>query len=551
LLLYAVSTLLLLGAAAVGFWQFDASLQAFSGDVLPSQDNATQVVALETEFKKQVQEWKDTLLRGKQPDALAQYWGNFERREGEVRAQAERLSQAIRDSEAKELVTRFLTAHRAMGEAYRRGFTQFKEHGFDSAVGDKAVTGIDREPSELLTKAKDRMVAVAAQRAAEVTRSASRAMWGSIALFAAFAAAGFAVFFIAIQWGVTGPLARLNNAMRAMAGGALDIEIPGQQRRDEVGDIAKTVGVIRQNAENEATRKQQEVQRQEAERAARRKADMHKLADAFEGAVGEIVETVSSTATELEASATTLSRTAEHGQQLATAVAAASEEASTNVQAVAAASEELTSSVTEIGRQVQESSRISGEAVSQAKKTDERVTKLSQAASRIGDVTQLITTIAEQTNLLALNATIEAARAGAAGKGFAVVAQEVKQLASQTGKATNEISAQISEMQTATQDSVGAIKEIGGTIGRISEIATAIASAVEEQGAATQEITRNVQQAAAGTSQVAGNVTDVSRGAAETGAASAQVLASARSLANEGSRLKLELGKFLATVRAA
>ena len=468
-------------------------------------------MALETEFKKQVQEWKDTLLRGKQPDALARYWGQLREAqdEADVRERAEQLSGTLKDAEDTQLVARFLTAHRAMGEAYRRGLAQFKEHGFDSTVGDAAVAGIDREPSELLTKAKDRMVALAAQRAAEVTRSATRAMWGSIALFATFAAAGFAVFFISMQWGVTRPLARLNDAMRAMADGALDIDIPGQERRDEVGDIAKTVGVIRQNAENEATRKQQEVQRQEAERAARRKADMHRLADDFEGAVGEIIETVSSAATELEASATTLSRTAEHGQQLATAVAAASEEASTNVQAVASAAEELTASVSEIGRQVQESSRISGEAVSQARKTDERVTKLSQAASRIGDVTALITTIAEQTNLLALNATIEAARAGEAGKGFAVVAQEVKQLAAQTGKATNEISAQISEMQTATQDSVGAIKEIGGTIGRISEIATVIAAAVEEQGAATSEITRNVQQAATGTSQVAGNVTNV------------------------------------------
>src|SRR5262249_43929661 len=202
-------------------------------------------------------------------------------------------------------------------------------------------------------------------------------------------------------------------------------------------------------------------------------------------------------------------------------------------------------------RQVQESSRISGEAVTQAQRTDERIIKLAQAASRIGDVTQLITSIAEQTNLLALNATIEAARAGAAGKGFAVVAQEVKQLAEQTAKATSEISTQIGEMQAATQDSVTAIKEIGGTIGRISQIATPIASAVEERAAATREIPRNIQQAAAGTVQVANNIPEVSQGAAETGTASTAVLTSAKSLADQSGRLKTEVDKFLATVRAA
>ena len=351
--------------------------------------------------------------------------------------------------------------------------------------------------------------------------------------------------------GIARPLSRLNRAMGEMAGGNLNVTIPGMERADEVGDIAKTIGVIRGNAEREAVKKQEETQHAEAERAAQRKADMQKLADEFEAAVGEIVQTVSSASTELEASATTLTKTAETTQQLSTTVAAASEEASANVQSVASATEEMGASVGEIGRQVQESSRISNEAVDQARKTDDRINKLSQAANRIGDVTKLITTIAEQTNLLALNATIEAARAGAAGKGFAVVAQEVKALAAQTAKATSEISGQIAEMQSATQDSVAAIKEIGGTIGRISEIATTIASAVEEQVAATQEITRNVQQAAAGTTQVASNITDVNRGAAETGSASAQVLSSAQSLANESNRLKLEMGKFLESVRAA
>ena len=209
------------------------------------------------------------------------------------------------------------------------------------------------------------------------------------------------------------------------------------------------------------------------------------------------------------------------------------------------------SSVTEIGRQVQESARMAGDAVGQARSTTERVSELSKAATRIGDVVELINTIAGQTNLLALNATIEAARAGEAGRGFAVVASEVKALAEQTSKATGEIGQQISGIQAATQDSVNAIKEISSTIERLSQISSTIAAAIEEQGAATQEISRNVQQAAQGTQQVSANIADVERGAAETGSASSQVLSAAKALCGDSSRLKQEVGKFLASVRAA
>ncbi len=282
-----------------------------------------------------------------------------------------------------------------------------------------------------------------------------------------------------------------------------------------------------------------------------KQAAMRKLADDFEGAVGEIINTVSSASTELEASARTLTRTAEMTQELSATVATASDEASSNVQSVAAATEEMTSSVNEIGRQVTESTRIAEEAVHQAEQTDAGISELSQAAERIGDVVKLITTIAEQTNLLALNATIEAARAGDAGRGFAVVASEVKALAAQTAKATDDIGQQIGGIQTATQRSVAAIQQISGTIRRISEIAATIAAAVEEQTAANKEISRNVQEVAGGTARVASNIGEVSRGANETGSASSQVLSSAQSLSSESNRLKLEVGKFLNNVRSA
>jgi methyl-accepting chemotaxis protein len=349
---------------------------------------------------------------------------------------------------------------------------------------------------------------------------------------------------------ITRPLQRMTAAMKDIAGGRLDAEVPGIGRHDEVGEMAEAVEVFKSNA---VARLSLEAEQKETESraTARRKADMHKMADDFEGAVGNIIDAVSSASTELEASAGVLSSTAERGEELATTVAAASEEASTNVQSVASATEEMASSVNEISRQVQDSARMAGEAVAQARATNDRVGELSKAASRIGDVVELINTIAGQTNLLALNATIEAARAGEAGRGFAVVASEVKALAEQTAKATGEIGEQVSGIQAATQESVGAIREISGTIEKLSEISSAIAAAVEEQGAATQEIARNVQQAAHGTQQVSSNVTDVQRGAAETETASSQVLSAARSLSGDSSRLKLEVGKFLSSVRAA
>ncbi|WP_146618725.1 methyl-accepting chemotaxis protein [Rhodoplanes elegans] len=356
---------------------------------------------------------------------------------------------------------------------------------------------------------------------------------------------------VVIGRGITRPLVGLVAAMKRLGEGDFSVVLPGLGRGDEVGAMAAAVEAFKVKAAERARRETEERAEQDRRASAERKAEMVRLADGFERAVGGIVDTVSAAATELEAAAGTLTRTAETTQHLSATVAAASEQASTNVQSVASATNEMAASVNEISRQVQESTRITGEAVREAQETDAQIGHLSIAAGRIGDVVKLITAIAEQTNLLALNATIEAARAGEAGKGFAVVAQEVKALAAQTAKATGEISSQIAGMQSATQASVVAIKAIGGTIARVSEISATIAAAVEEQGAATSEIARNVQQAAAGTTEVASNITEVNRGAGETGSASSQVLSSAQSLAGESNRLKLEVDRFLANVRSA
>jgi methyl-accepting chemotaxis protein len=389
----------------------------------------------------------------------------------------------------------------------------------------------------------DEMRIVADAAAASVERTS---------LFAGIAVAllliGTCVFSV---FTIARPMRALSVSMDELAGGNFAVVLPGLGRKDELGDVAGAVEKFKVVSEQKARDEAETKIKQDKIVSEQRKADMIKLADSFEAAVGEIVDTVSSASTELEASATTLTATAERSQELATAVAAASEEASTNVQSVASATEELSSSVTEISRQVQQSARMATDAVGQARTTNDRVSELSKAAARIGDVVELINTIAGQTNLLALNATIEAARAGEAGRGFAVVASEVKALAEQTAKATGEISQQISGIQGATQDSVSAIKEISGTIEKLSEISSTIAAAVEEQGAATQEISRNVQQAAQGTEQVSSNISEVERGATETGTASSQVLSAAQMLSGDSNRLKVEVTKFLDTVRAA
>jgi methyl-accepting chemotaxis protein len=346
------------------------------------------------------------------------------------------------------------------------------------------------------------------------------------------------------------PLVTMATAMERLARGDLDSEIEPVNRRDEIGKISSALFIFHEKLLENRQFAAEQAKAQERAETHRREA-MLQVADRFEQAISKIVQTVSTASVEIEQAAGSLTSTAEITQELSATVAAASEQSSANVQSAAAASEQMVSSVTEIGRQVRESQKVASAAVHQADQTNARIAELSQSADRIGEVVKLISAVAAQTNLLALNATIEAARAGEAGRGFAVVASEVKALAGQTAKATEEISAQITQMQAATEHSVSAIEAIGGTIAQISEISSAIAASVEQQGAATQEIARNVQQAAQGATQVSGSIAEVSRGAANTGSAAGQVHGSARELLDESNHLKSEVDNFLASIRAA
>ncbi|WP_109110218.1 HAMP domain-containing methyl-accepting chemotaxis protein [Azospirillum sp. TSO35-2] len=348
---------------------------------------------------------------------------------------------------------------------------------------------------------------------------------------------------------ITGPIERLTETMRTLAGGALDISVDGQSRGDEIGGMARALQVFKDNAVERVRLEAEQV----AERAAkeRRTAEVERLLQGFDRAVSSTLNGVASASTELSRTAEGMATLAEQTNRQAGATAAAAEQTSANVQTVAAATEEMAASIQEISRQVTRSSEIASKAVGQAHETTGSVRSLAEAAGRISDVVKLIQDIASQTNLLALNATIEAARAGEAGKGFAVVASEVKALANQTGKATEEIASQIAAVQAATQGTVTAIEGIGGTINTINEIASTIAAAIEEQNATTGEITRNVQQAAQGTGEVSGNIVQVNQAATQTGSAASQVLGASNDLSRQAEGLRREVESFLASIRAA
>ncbi|MDN5000604.1 methyl-accepting chemotaxis protein [Bradyrhizobium sp. GCM10027634] len=476
----------------------------------------------------------------------------MDRMQGRVEADRERIAAGI---EQLGHPPRIAAAFKAATDSYFGKAALIVDKEMPAARADGKYDVTADELATVIVPAIQMFYGVRDAALAEASERASAARDGALAMLAL---AGVAVLALLGTLGgvtmmlrrrVVTPLARLADVIGTLAAGQHEVEIPATGRDDEIGQVAGSLQhfkdslLAQKSADAAATI--------EAEAKLKRSQRMDQIAREFEAMIGDVINTVSSASSELEVSAGTLTSAADQSEKVTATVAAASEQASTNVQTVAAAAEEMASSVDEISRQVQDSARIANEAVQQAGRTNDHVGELAKAAGRIGDVVELISQIAGQTNLLALNATIEAARAGEAGRGFAVVASEVKALAEQTAKATGEISQQIAGIQSATEESVGAIKAIGDTITRMSEIASAIASAVEEQGAATREISRNVQQAARGTQQVSASIVDVQHGASQTGSASANVLASAKSLSGESTRLKAEVGKFLDAIRAA
>jgi methyl-accepting chemotaxis protein len=381
----------------------------------------------------------------------------------------------------------------------------------------------------------------------------SEIFWAQVRQMGMMALAALAVvagLFWMVGRSIVNPINAMTVAMRKIAGGETSTAIPAIDRGDELGAMAQSVKVFKDNM-IEAVRLRGEQDAMKAQADTERKSLLIKMADEFERGVRSSLDSLAGAATDMQATSKSMSSTASEASHQATSVASVAEQASSNVQTVAAATEELSSSVSEIGRQVTQSTEIAGQAVAEANRTNVTVQGLSAAAQKIGDVVKLISDIASQTNLLALNATIEAARAGEAGRGFAVVANEVKSLASQTAKATDEISAQVGAMQNATTEAVQAIESISRTIGAINEITSAISIAVDQQGSATQEIARNVQEAARGTGQVSSNIASVNHAAEKTGIASNTVLSSAEQLSKQASTLRADVDRFLGNIRAA
>ncbi len=420
--------------------------------------------------------------------------------------------------------------------------------GSTEGVEGKAWFGAITEKINLMKAVEDKVAGDLQEQVEVLEASASDALMFFSLMVAGMLAATVGICVVFVR-GIVLPLRKVIGAVKTLADGSTELDIDETDRKDEVGEIQAAVLVFRDNAiEMDRLRSEQAEIEKRAEQE--RRKSTNELADGFEATVRVVVDGVAGTSSKVKSMAETVAGAADQAQSRSTTVASAAEEASTNVQTVAASAEELSASIEEISRQVAKSSEIANSAARQAKETDADVAGLVEAAQKVGEVVNLISDIAEQTNLLALNATIEAARAGEAGKGFAVVASEVKSLANQTAKATEEISQQISSIQEATNNSASAIRAIGTTIGEINEIATAIASAIEEQGAATQEIARNVQEAASGTQEVTRSIAAVSNAASESGESATALLDSANELLGQSQTLSSEVDGFVAKVRA-
>ncbi len=460
----------------------------------------------------------------------------FEKAREDFRRQErkDRVSQALKDLVAYKSGLDHVLTLREDKEAMVKGIGDLRDLGQSIQNHTTALT------NDLLEDMRN-----AAERMQKIGKEGERVLLivGFLSVLAGL------VFAFVIGRGISKPVQRMTDVMEVLAAGDLGVEIPDTERKDEIGKMAKTVLVFKENAQKvEAMRKEQAEA--EARAAADRKKAMLKMADDFESSVMGVVKGVAASSTEMQSTAKSMSSIAQETSTQATAVAAASTQASTNVETVASAAEELSASTGEIGTRVTEAARIAQKAADESKRTNEIVGKLAESAAKIGEVVQLINEIASQTNLLALNATIEAARAGEAGKGFAVVASEVKGLANQTAKATEEISAQIGSVQSETNSAVDAIRTISEVIDQVRDISANIAAAVEEQGAATKEIARNVQQASQGTHEVSTNIVSVTEAATQTGAAAEQVLATASELSQNAETLRKEVEGFLSNVRA-
>ena len=424
----------------------------------------------------------------------------------------------------------------------------------EARAGEEAYASFDDDIDEfgeglvhILAEMQDEIAAQQKETSIALNKSADEASWRAFSMGTGSAIV-LVLFLFVVGRTITVPIEELTRVMGKLAEGDLDAEVE-TDRGDELGRMAAAVQVFKDNA-GEKIRLEREQEAAKLRTEEEKRQSMLEMADRFERQVKQVVDGVSSSATEMQATAQQMSTTAEETTRQSASVATASDEATANVQTVAATAEELSASIAEIGRQVNQSAKIAANAVEEAETTNDTVQGLAAAASKIGEVVELINNIAGQTNLLALNATIEAARAGEAGKGFAVVAGEVKNLANQTAKATQDISDQILAIQTETNDAVGAIERIRDVITEVNEIATTIATAVEQQGVSTQEIARNVQQAARGTQDVNQNIESVSRAASETGSAASQVLSASQDMSRQAEGLRSEVDRFLREVRA-